>query len=572
MDDGCLDASASGGLPALTGNAAKSANLLCLGRLPWKTLGLSIDGVDEFDATGIAAWYGVSANLADPNSCLQYLNPATVSQTPISFVCPSLIAPPFPWLKVCDQTGKLLSDRVAFVVIVPGAAIATEGRTQTRVGAPRPQAQDFLDAIPVPSGWSALPPAQRCATYDNAALTNEFVSADTSVNFNDRLAYVTIDELMESVEQRVAQEARESLIRYQSKHGRYPWMVSLANPAYAPATYTAANGALSGLFPFHTTTAATTQKFLTELSWSIPTTAVSDSVVPGTSSSPNFLCFGGAYQCRLRTTANAAIPRSITTAEFAALKSPAVPPISAPLVSCAHAGENTIKCDSYSYAQAQATTYNLQRRIAGSGDPYVFYGTYTGMRNRTITIFMDDVTASSSSVFNVDANFFVRKTVTSSPRSTIGMLSVVDTWVPSSPGVSPFDVSSGPFQTGSASTNGTVSVVASLVRVYPEMPNWYFTEKWNEFVLSAVSSDASPATGGSNCATNCFTAGARTGLQSIVVSVGAPLAGQNRYVVSPAAADFVEGANATGIITLMFADPKQTRSGTYADTIATIPR
>jgi hypothetical protein len=106
----CLDsASAPDGLPALT---VDSANYRCIGKLPWKTLGLSIDGVDEFDASGLVPWYAVSANLSANNSCLTYLNPQTLMSTPAGYSCPSNAAPPFPWLKVCDQSGQLLSDRV----------------------------------------------------------------------------------------------------------------------------------------------------------------------------------------------------------------------------------------------------------------------------------------------------------------------------------------------------------------------------------------------------------------------------------------------------------------------------
>ena len=57
----CLDGTAANGLPALSGD---NANLRCLGKLPWKTLGISSDGVDEYDSTGIIPWYAVSANLA----------------------------------------------------------------------------------------------------------------------------------------------------------------------------------------------------------------------------------------------------------------------------------------------------------------------------------------------------------------------------------------------------------------------------------------------------------------------------------------------------------------------------
>ncbi|MBC7622550.1 MAG: hypothetical protein H7232_04100, partial [Aeromicrobium sp.] len=226
----CLNGGAANGMPALSGLGARVAALRCLGKLPWNDLGLSIDGASEQDLLGVVPWYAVSPNLADPNAgsaqCMTVLNPTTAALTPAAFACPTTTTPAWPWLKVCDNTGRIISDRVAIVLILAGAAIQTTGRTQLRTNAAtgaNPSGYgypgDFLDAVPTPAGWAALPVAQRCTTFDNAALSGEFIIADASSVFNDQLVYVTVDEVMAEAEKRVALEVSESLKTFRAGYG-----------------------------------------------------------------------------------------------------------------------------------------------------------------------------------------------------------------------------------------------------------------------------------------------------------------------------------------------------------------
>ncbi len=560
----CLDGTAANGLPALTGD---NINLRCVGKLPWKTLGISSDGADESDLTGIIPWYAVSANIASSTLCLTYLNPTTVAAAPVAFGCPSNVAPPYPWLKVCDQTGRLLSDRVAYVLILPGLPISTLGRTQTRAGTPRPQPADYLDTIPVPAGWGALPVGQRCTTYDNAALSNEFVMADTVSGFNDRLLYVTIDELMARTENRVAQQVSESLVRYETTYGRYPWLAPIGNPSSVADGFIAATGTVSGLVPFHNIS----QKFKTEVTWVIGTAASDDTVLPAGTSSPGFFCFGNTYRCRLRTSpSNTAIARTVTAGQFAALKTSAV---GTPSVQCSYSNMNTLNCDAYPYTQTQPVTYDVWRRPnPPNSGAYSYYGTYTGLQTRTVTLTVIDLPASPTAAFSVDGTSFVRRSLTTnSSMPGIGLLSAVDTWTPTAPGPAPFDLTS-ILQTGSASTGGLGIVTVSNIRVYPQLPTWYADHKWNEFIYASISPDASPAVGGHACTANCFSAGVRTGLNAIVVSSGKMINTQNRYSATPTIADFLEAPNSTGNATRVFADTNAPQTSIYADTVLTIPR
>ena len=588
----CLDGNAANGMPALSlSPATQVANLRCLGRLPWSDLGLSIDGASDRDVLGLVPWYAVSPNFADPTpgngECVTILNAVTMAGSPTSFTCPTSTGPAWPWMKVCDNTGRIVSSRVAFVVILPGEAITTTGRDQLRTttatgsnpnGYGNPS--DFLDALPTPTGWSSLAASERCNTFDNANLSGEFIVADRSSVFNDQVIYVTVDELMVEVEKRVAASVREALIAYKSSTGGYPWLATLANPTAISTATLAVPGTLSGFVPFATPPSETSQKFLTELGWRITTTGGADNYATPTTSSPTFFCYSGTYQCRLRTTANAAIPRTITTAAFGALKISSIP---APAANCSYTFDmttKTVNCDLYTYSQPTSVSYRVDRRPCSTAysagtcsGTRVFIANYIGTQTRSISVGFSPIQGSGSpSIVAATASTTASRTVTSNPITLDFILATQDSWVPSGVGVAPFDVSSGPFLPWAANTLGT-GTVALTFRVLPELPSWYFTQKWYEQVYGAISADSTPASGTSvSCSSNCFSSGARSGLDVIIISAGPQIASQNRYVATPLISDFLEAPNSTGVSTRAFAASTASRTTTYADVVTTFPR
>jgi hypothetical protein len=105
------------------------------------------------------------------------------------------------------------------------------------------------------------------------------------------------------------------------------------------------------------------------------------------------------------------------------------------------------------------------------------------------------------------------------------------------------------------------------------LPAWYLTQKWYEHMYAAISVDSTPSSGiSAACTTNCYSAGARTGLDAVVISAGPQIGAQNRYVVSPTVSDFLELPNNTGTTTRTFADTTAARTSSYADLLSTIPR
>ncbi len=208
-ESGCLDLSKVNGLPLL----ASHINIRCLGRLPWRDLGLSIRGASEQDPTGVMPWYAVSANLVDV-ACLGVLNSNTLNliHNPLSLNCTGT-ALPYPWLVVRDGRGNIVSDRVAAVILIPNEARNGQSRTLL----PLAMAGQYLDTLVVPVGCQApcIP-----GTYSNADMDNDYIFSDEgspsaqASHFNDQLVYITIDELMVAVEKRVAQEVVSNLKNY----------------------------------------------------------------------------------------------------------------------------------------------------------------------------------------------------------------------------------------------------------------------------------------------------------------------------------------------------------------------
>lgn len=225
LPDRLISPTESGGQPNYDGQTDSctgvGAAMHCLGRLPWRTLGMSIPDPSQSDSLGYMPWYAASANLLDP-TCLIKLNSGVLNLSYTGYVCGGATLP-HSWLTVRDSRGNIISNRVAIVVILPSLALTG----QTRLLSPLGDVSNYLDTITVPIGCNApcVP-----GTYSNADMDDDFIQAedmknvpDPSLanpnfsypyNFNDKLIFITIDELIAAVEKRVAGEARRALNDY----------------------------------------------------------------------------------------------------------------------------------------------------------------------------------------------------------------------------------------------------------------------------------------------------------------------------------------------------------------------
>src|SRR5580692_6005744 len=94
-------------------------NVRCFGRFPWLSFGLPGPSTPD-DQLGEVPWIFMSANLVVGAGCLANLNPLMLSSTYTGGCTTSV---PFPWLRVVDARGNLLSSEVAIVLILPGPPV-----------------------------------------------------------------------------------------------------------------------------------------------------------------------------------------------------------------------------------------------------------------------------------------------------------------------------------------------------------------------------------------------------------------------------------------------------------------
>lgn len=187
--------------------AASGASARCFGRLPWRTWGVSIDGADPggADHAGRVPWLVVSPNLVQDKACLPSLKAVSGLPNPVVHDCgPGRL--PHPWLRVVDERGNVLSDRVAFALILPGPALEGQRR------APDAGPGAWLDRLVVPAGCAApcSPGAYDNARFDHAdSQPTTLVSASGAIDpatgqpssrFNDRLTWVTVDALLDALD------------------------------------------------------------------------------------------------------------------------------------------------------------------------------------------------------------------------------------------------------------------------------------------------------------------------------------------------------------------------------------
>ncbi len=153
---------------------------------------VSAFGMPLTDSHGETLWYAVSRNLvksASGGGSYPVIN-SSISTG---------------WFTVVNDQGAVLTNRAAVVILAPGGVLPS----QTRGGA-APTANQFLESATIGT-----------STYTNYAIEagdTGFVSRNADDTFNDRLLYITADELMTSVTKRVAQELKQLL----DASGAYP--------------------------------------------------------------------------------------------------------------------------------------------------------------------------------------------------------------------------------------------------------------------------------------------------------------------------------------------------------------
>ena len=189
-------------------------------------------GVELRDGSGEPLWYAVSRNVVNyrgGGSLDPPINPSLLDATPA-----------YPWIRVIDAGGGVVtaSDgnplEIAAVIIAPGPPLPG----QTRSGA-APGAAQYLDRVAVndvvydnadSDGCRDAVAGANAHTDCPGRTGEEFIlypdsrgTASATDSFNDRIAWVTAEELLRVAETRAVGTLTSMLERYRSRHGGYPW-------------------------------------------------------------------------------------------------------------------------------------------------------------------------------------------------------------------------------------------------------------------------------------------------------------------------------------------------------------
>jgi hypothetical protein len=236
------------------------------------------------DAQGNRLWYAVSRNLVQDYE-LAVSDPSFNPIINPGFINAPYTDPPYRrrghttgyrWLIVRDRNGNVISDRVAVVIIAPGLPLTTQDRS-----AAAPEATEFLDSLQIG--------ATVYSNQDYDSDEEDFILGDDSYklspldttyqlpyNFNDKLVFITIDELMAAVDKRAAATAIDALEEYRSANGNFPLAAQLGTTSqYAcePSKY-------EGFLPLdnHTCTKTRISSSSSSFSCSAPSTPINTGI------------------------------------------------------------------------------------------------------------------------------------------------------------------------------------------------------------------------------------------------------------------------------------------------------
>lgn len=170
------------------------------------------------DAQGNRFWYAVSRNIVH-----KYESP---SADPI--INPNIVNNPvYPWLVVKDRNGAVISNRVAVVIFAPGNTLTGQNRATIA-----PNIVQYLDTFQI--GATTLSNADYDSADEDFIIGQDGKSmsdADNSVTkpyyFNDKLVYITIDELLRALTYRARGDVAKLLNDYRSKNGQFPYAANL---------------------------------------------------------------------------------------------------------------------------------------------------------------------------------------------------------------------------------------------------------------------------------------------------------------------------------------------------------
>lgn len=163
-----------------------------LGRIPWKTLGIP----EPKDAAGETLWYAIAGPFRS-------FNGGALNNNPINSDTRGNIT-----VYAADGTTLLTTQAVA-VVFAPGQALDGQNRDPNTAAA-----CTTSPASPVPLNRCAANYLETSVSINNATTNGPFINGQRSPIYNDRVIFITTQELIPLVEQRVGRELRNIIQAY----------------------------------------------------------------------------------------------------------------------------------------------------------------------------------------------------------------------------------------------------------------------------------------------------------------------------------------------------------------------
>ena len=202
-----------------------------VGRLPWRTLGLS----DLRDGDGERLWYAVSSAFKN--------NPRTAI----------LNSDTFGAITLRDATGKILNNKnlespAIAVVIAPGSPLKrADGVVQSRIAANHNIAIHYLDNFDSADNSKDEDNGDFIGSNVNGFINGVLKDASDNVIVNDRIVAVNYNDLMPLLNKRVANEVKKRL----NSIGGLPWAAPFINPALSNNNFVPVNNTNGGLLPVY---------------------------------------------------------------------------------------------------------------------------------------------------------------------------------------------------------------------------------------------------------------------------------------------------------------------------------
>lgn len=525
----------------------------CLGKLPWRKLGVETANADAHDPNGSVPWLAISANLHFDGQCLWVLNSDTLKlDSPMTETCPSPSAPypqptslPHPWLTVVDENGNVLSNRVAAVVILPGGPIQTESRLQSRTVASPGNPSDYLDDIKLPLGCTSA-----CMTRDNAGLTNTFVNISPGakypataqnaalrgelIPFNDQLAFITIDELAPYIERRVNSVATSALTDVKTKTGKWPWLTPFSSAPSTTTARTSEPNTYFGLLPFVTKGSSSgASTFSSDFSWSL------------ISFTENF-----SETCRKihNGSPDIYIKPPLRNAIAAPLVTPNLANFSVPNShgNCIWHGIDRVECKSdtplpvvttiatvTAYSNGSCTTANGTAEISIARQVTSYW----------LDIYCDTPTQSYLAATGTDTQRWSWTCGSVKSTSTV-VLEATDIISNVTGGMYAYSQLPRTFSTALTVPGGTKQATLSSMKYHPVLPAWFHENLWYQTTFAAFAPDVAPANSLPCGVTPKLTVNGNDNVDVAVIQAGKNIGMNTRP--SASLADYLEGANVTG--------------------------